>query len=81
MSGLLAEVRESMSLPDPAERRRIREAAEVSRDRLGAELGVCGLTVLRWEQGARTPQRGLRLAYIRLLRDLNEAIQEGGSAA
>jgi DNA-binding transcriptional regulator YiaG len=81
MTALLDEVRESLSLPGPQEARRIREDAGVSRARLAAELGAAELTVMRWEQGAHAPRGELRLAYIRLLRELQDAIQEGGSAA
>jgi DNA-binding transcriptional regulator YiaG len=73
MSGLVAEVRESLSLPLPPVARRIREAAGVSQARMAAELEVHELTVHRWETGARTPTGDLRLAYIRLLRELDEA--------
>jgi len=73
MSGLIAEVRESLSLPNPALARTIREAAGVSQARLGAELGVHELTVHRWEAGTRIPHGELRLAYGRLLRELDEA--------
>lgn len=81
MSDLLAEVRESLSLPRPAVRREIRDAAGVSQARLAGELGVHVLTVHRWETGTREPRGALRLAYARLLRELDEAarnIQEAG---
>jgi DNA-binding transcriptional regulator YiaG len=73
MSDLVAEVREAMSLPDPDAARAIREAAQVSRARLGAELGVGELAVYRWETGKRSPRGNTRLAYARLLRDLDGA--------
>jgi len=73
MSGLVAEVRESMALPRPPAARAIREAAGVSQARLAAEPGVHELTVQRWEASTRTPHGDLRLAYARLLRDLEEA--------
>ncbi len=76
MSGLVAEVREELSLPDPAAARAIREAAGVSRVRLGAELGVRELAVYRWESGARAPRGRRRLAYARLLRELDEAARD-----
>ena len=82
MSALLEEVRESLALPAPAVARQIREAAGVSQARLAAELGVRELTVHRWETGIRTPQRGLRLSYARLLRELDEATRcAAGTAA
>jgi len=73
MSGLVAEVREALSLPAPAVARAIREAARVSQARLAEELGVHELTVARWEAGTRIPHGDLRLSYARLLRDLDEA--------
>ncbi len=74
MSGLVAEVRESLSLPDAATAREIREAAGVSQARLAGELDVHPLTVHRWETGKRTPRGRVRLAYGRLLRELDAAV-------
>jgi DNA-binding transcriptional regulator YiaG len=73
MSGLVAEVQESLALPRPDVARAIREGAKVSQARLATELGVHELTVHRWEAGTRTPHGELRLAYGRLLRELEEA--------
>jgi DNA-binding transcriptional regulator YiaG len=73
MSGLVAEVREALSLPTPAEARAIREAAGISQARLAKELDVHELTVHRWEAGTRTPRGERRLSYARLLRELDEA--------
>jgi DNA-binding transcriptional regulator YiaG len=73
MNDLVAGVREARSLPRPDEARSIREAAGVSQARLGAELGVHELTVHRWETGIHSPRGETRLAYSRLLRELDEA--------
>lgn len=73
MSGLATEVRELRSLPRPDVARSIREAAGVSQARLGAELDVHEFTVHRWETGTHSPRGLKRLAYARLLRDLDEA--------
>lgn len=82
MSGLLEEVREAQALPSPAVARAVREAAGVSQVRLAQELGVAPLTVLRWEQGVRTPTGDLRLAYARLIRQLDEVVRAAhGEAA
>lgn len=81
MSGLVAEVREALSLPAPTVARAIREAAGVSQARLAAELGVHELTVHRWEAGTRTPHGGLRLSYTRLLRELYDVAQCAGGQA
>lgn len=78
MSTLVAEVREAMSLPAPGVARAIREAADVSRVRLGAELGVGELAVYRWETGQRSPRGSTRLAYARLLRELAAATRNPG---
>jgi DNA-binding transcriptional regulator YiaG len=73
MSGLVAEVLDSLSLPPAPIARAIREAAGVTQARMAAELNVHELTVHRWETGARTPVGTLRLAYARLLHELDEA--------
>jgi len=84
MSGLVAEVLEALSLPAPPDARAIREAAGVSQCRFAGELGVHELTVHRWENGTRTPRGETRLAYARLLRELDAATRtahEGPAAA
>ena len=73
MSDLVAEVREARSLPRPDVARAIRVTAGVSQARLGAELGVHELTVHRWETGTHSPRGPKRIAYARLLRELEEA--------
>lgn len=82
MSGLIAEVKESKALPSPAVARAIREAAGVPRARLAAELHVNPLTIWRWETGATAPAGTLRLAYGRLLRQLDRVTRAAhGEAA
>jgi DNA-binding transcriptional regulator YiaG len=73
MSSLVAEVREARTLPRPDVARAIRVTAGVSQARLAAELGVHELTVHRWETGTHSPRGAVRLAYARLLRELDEA--------
>ena len=73
MSGLVEQVRAARRLPPPAVARAIRAAAGVSQQRLADELGVCRVTVARWEIGARTPQGEIRLRYVDLLAQLREA--------
>jgi DNA-binding transcriptional regulator YiaG len=75
MSDLRTVVRESPSLPRPAVRREIRDAAGVSQARLADELGAHLQTVHRWEAGTREPRGELRLAYARLLRQLDETVR------
>ncbi|MGO8873383.1 MAG: helix-turn-helix transcriptional regulator [Acidimicrobiales bacterium] len=75
MSDLLAEVRDALALPPPAVARAIREAADVTQERMAAELGVHRVTVARWEQdGGRSPRGELRARYARLLRELQGVI-------
>jgi DNA-binding transcriptional regulator YiaG len=68
---LLERVRARRSLPQAAERRRIREEAGVSLRDLAAVLGVSHSLVRYWEQGG-TP-REQRAAYTELLARLKEA--------
>lgn len=71
--GLLAEVQEELSLPDPSTARAIRRSARVSQARVAQELDVQPLAVQRWEAGTRTPRGELRRAYARILRELDQA--------
>ena len=52
-------------LPDPAERRRLREAAGLSVIELARQMGVAHITVSRWENG-QDPKSGV---YRRLYSD------------
>jgi DNA-binding transcriptional regulator YiaG len=65
---LLERVRSRRQLPPAAERRRIREQANVSLRDMGAALGVSHSLVRYWEQGG-TP-REHRAAYAELLERL-----------
>jgi DNA-binding transcriptional regulator YiaG len=73
MSVLVEHVRAARRLPPPAVARAIRASAGVSQQRLADELGVCRVTVARWEIGARTPRGEIRLRYVDLLDQLREA--------
>jgi DNA-binding transcriptional regulator YiaG len=73
MSELAEEVRAARRLPAPTMARAIRIAADVSQERIAAELGVHRVTVARWEAGARRPRGQLRLRYAGLLAELREA--------
>lgn len=77
MSGLLDEVRASVSLPDPATRMAIRRSANVSRERLAQELSVHVISIARWERGTRNPHGELRVRYARLLEQLHEIAAVG----
>lgn len=75
MSDLLTEVKEALRLPPPAVARAIREAAGVTQERMAAELSVHRVTLARWEQeNGRSPRGELRVRYVRLLRELQQAI-------
>ena len=55
-------------LPEPWERRDLRERALVSQHALAAALGVEPSTVCRWERGTRQPRPGPTLsAYLEFL--------------
>lgn len=72
MSDLLSEVRAARSLPNPTLAREIRRNAGVTRQRLADELGVHPITLGRWERGTHHPRGANRLAYARLLADLQQ---------
>ena len=65
---LLERVRSRRTLPAPAERRRIREAAGVSIREVARALGASHTAVASWEAGA-TP-REHRAAFAGLLEEL-----------
>jgi DNA-binding transcriptional regulator YiaG len=73
MSVLVEQVRAARRLPPPVVAKAIRAAAGVSQQRLADELGVCRVTVARWEIRARTPRGEIRLRYVDLLDQLREA--------
>ncbi|GLW58083.1 telomere-associated protein Tap [Kitasatospora phosalacinea] len=80
IDALLAEVDEE-ELPPPAERKRLRRAARLTRARVAEQVGVREETVWTWETGRsepRPPQRGL---YARLLRGLGERFPAPAGAA
>ncbi|RSS53592.1 helix-turn-helix transcriptional regulator, partial [Streptomyces sp. WAC06614] len=55
------------SLPSSAERRRLREAADLGPAEVAAAIGVSPATVRSWEAGRTEPQGRKRAAYARLL--------------
>ncbi|MFJ8649291.1 telomere-associated protein Tap [Streptomyces sp. NPDC093546] len=60
------------ALPAPAERRRLREAAGLSRDQIAQALSVRRETITSWETGRSDPRPPKRAAYARLLSGLAE---------
>ncbi len=71
---LIEEGRRRRSLPEPAERRRIRERATVTQAGLAQVLGVHQSTVNKWEAGTRSPQGDLLARYLEALARLAGAI-------
>ncbi|MFB8399446.1 helix-turn-helix domain-containing protein [Streptomyces yangpuensis] len=60
-------------LPAPNERRRLREAAELTLDEVAEAMGVAAATVRAWESGRTTPRGRKRDAYARFLAGLPES--------
>ncbi|MFC8863276.1 helix-turn-helix protein [Streptomyces avidinii] len=72
VEALLEEARLNASIPSPAERQRLREAASLSRAQVAAAVGVGRTTVANWETGHSDPTPPGRLPYLRLLKGLAE---------
>lgn len=79
-------------LPDPAERKRLREAAGLSQDQIATALNARREAIGNWEAGRTEPRPPKRAAYARLLEGLaarfptapgtgTPAIIEGGAKA
>ncbi|MGW1763556.1 helix-turn-helix domain-containing protein [Streptomyces sp. NPDC002073] len=62
-----------LSLPSPKERRRLREAGELSHDEIAEAVGVTATTVRSWETGRTEPRGRKREAYAKLLADLRSS--------
>ncbi len=69
VEALLKEARLLAAFP-PAERRRLREAADLSRAQVATAVGVGRQTVANWEDGSSTPQPPARATYLHLLEGL-----------
>jgi DNA-binding transcriptional regulator YiaG len=74
MHAVLEEVRMARSLPSPKMARAIREAAQLSQDRVADALGVSRVCVSRWELGLRKPRRKNRAAWAALLAALSAQV-------
>ncbi|MBM7443139.1 helix-turn-helix transcriptional regulator [Streptomyces sp. HB132] len=72
VEALLEEARLNASIPPPAERQRLREAANLSRAQVAAAVGVGRTTVANWETGHSDPTPPGRLPYLQLLKGLAE---------
>ncbi|MFF3768531.1 helix-turn-helix transcriptional regulator [Streptomyces sp. NPDC001922] len=70
VEALLEEARLTARMPGPAERLRLRQAADLSRAQVAAAVGVGRQTIANWEEGTSTPQPPGRAKYLRLLEGL-----------
>ncbi|MFB7268248.1 helix-turn-helix domain-containing protein [Streptomyces nojiriensis] len=69
-----------LSLPAPKERRRLREAAELTHDEVAAAVGVTAATIRSWEAGRTAPRGRKRELYTQFLARLAASPQEAGPA-
>ncbi|WP_326699401.1 helix-turn-helix domain-containing protein [Streptomyces sp. NBC_01754] len=54
-------------LPSPKERRRLREARELSEEQVATAVGVTPATIRAWETGRTSPRGRRRVAYARII--------------
>ncbi|MGW7331999.1 helix-turn-helix domain-containing protein [Streptomyces sp. NPDC054840] len=69
-----------LSLPAPKERRRLREAAQLTHDEVAAAVGVTAATVRSWESGRTAPRGRKRELYTQFLARLAAQRQDGAPA-
>ncbi|MER6257542.1 helix-turn-helix domain-containing protein [Streptomyces sp. NPDC001584] len=69
-----------LSLPAPKERRRLREAAELTHDEVAAAVGVTAATIRSWESGRTAPRGRKRELYTQFLARLADLPQDAGPA-
>ncbi|MEU9569408.1 helix-turn-helix domain-containing protein [Streptomyces massasporeus] len=62
----------ALPLPPPKERRRLREAASLTRAQLASRVGVTGETVRGWETGRVTPRGRKGEKYAKVLNSLGD---------
>ncbi|MFF6875626.1 helix-turn-helix domain-containing protein [Streptomyces sp. NPDC012474] len=67
----------AIPLPPPKERRRLREAASLTRAQLASRVGVTSETVRGWETGRSTPRGRKGEKYAKLLDSLGDEGVEG----
>ncbi|MER6307819.1 helix-turn-helix transcriptional regulator, partial [Streptomyces sp. NPDC001657] len=80
VDALLAQAGAPDALPEPAERKRLREAAGLSQDQVATALSVRRETITSWEAGRTEPRQPKRAAYLRLLEGLAERFPGGAGA-
>ncbi|MEX2974751.1 helix-turn-helix domain-containing protein [Streptomyces sp. C184] len=81
VDALLEQVADQDALPDPAERRRLREAGGLSQDQVARALSVRRETVTSWEVGRTEPRPPKRAAYARLLEGLAARYSDDATTA
>lgn len=79
VDALLEQAAAQDALPEPAERKRLREAGGLSQDQVAKALSVRRETITSWELGRTEPRPPKRAAYIRLLEGLAERFPTQGS--
>jgi DNA-binding transcriptional regulator YiaG len=62
-----------LELPQPDERRRLREAARLSQQDIADAVGATRAAVGHWETGFRSPRGRLLANYVDVLRVLRES--------
>ncbi|MGW2417572.1 helix-turn-helix domain-containing protein [Streptomyces tubercidicus] len=70
VEALLEEARLAAAMPEPAERRRLRDAGGLKVAQVAAAVGVSRQTITNWEEGSSEPQPPGRIKYLRLLEGL-----------
>ncbi|MFF5446053.1 helix-turn-helix domain-containing protein [Streptomyces sp. NPDC012888] len=70
---------EPTALPSPKERRRLREAAQLTLEQVAEAVGVTATTVRSWEAGRTEPRGRTREAYAELLAGLGRAAEGSGT--
>ncbi|MYU32657.1 helix-turn-helix domain-containing protein [Streptomyces sp. SID8358] len=68
-------------LPSPKERRRLREARELSEEQVATAVGVTPATVRAWESGRTEPRGRRRVAYARIISSEDPRASAGRVAA
>ncbi|WP_037841152.1 helix-turn-helix domain-containing protein, partial [Streptomyces sp. NRRL WC-3549] len=67
-------------LPSPKERRRLREARELSEEQVATAVGVTPATVRAWETGRTDPRGRRRVAYARIISSADPRAAAGRAA-
>lgn len=63
-----------LELPQPDERRALREQAGLTQQEMADAIGVTRAAISQWEAGTRTPRGPLLDRYVEAIRALREAV-------